>query len=204
MSVSESQTSRLFVHMLRSTHHVQGKRLSVHCIQLDKQITQQKYMITKHTNLRTCIAVINTPGLQQQRASAFNRPIFESYSMLGRSPKLNIWELLAQEFLQAARSSCRPNNSIKALKDRVNMITANLIEFNETVDQISRQWFSSLNDFLMVSFCPFCFSLVSVFSYFFSFRLPSLPLRDFFLVNQTQPYFLFSFIYCIYIGGDVV
>ena len=41
MRVSEEHTSRLLVQTLLSTHHVHGKRLSVHAVQLDKHIGQK-------------------------------------------------------------------------------------------------------------------------------------------------------------------
>ena len=53
---------------------------------------------------------------------SFNRLIFQSYSnlgysRLGRSPKVNCWELFWQNFIGRIPRSCRPANSVKTLKD---------------------------------------------------------------------------------------
>jgi len=47
---------------------------------------------------------------------------FQSYSTLGRIPKVNFWELLEQHFLQAGCRSCCPTNKVKALNDLLSTI----------------------------------------------------------------------------------
>ena len=46
----------------------------------------------------------------------FSRPVFWSYSRLGRSPKSKCSGVAAAKLLQAGCRSCRPTSSIKALK----------------------------------------------------------------------------------------
>jgi len=47
----------------------------------------------------------------------FNRPIFLSYFRLGWCSKLNFWQLLWREVLQAGCPLCRLLKSSRALKD---------------------------------------------------------------------------------------
>jgi len=42
-------------------------------------------------------------------------PLFQSFSRLVQSPKINFWELLWQYFLQARCHSCQPTETVKAL-----------------------------------------------------------------------------------------
>jgi len=66
------------------------------------------YMIS-HTHLcDVTYTVSHTPFL-------FNRPILRSYSMLGWSLKVNFCKLMYISYRPDAHS-CRPTNSVKALK----------------------------------------------------------------------------------------
>lgn len=56
------------------------------------------------------------PDPQYIDTCCLTRPFFRSYSKLGWSPKLNLWELLRQDSCQARSSSCHLTDSIKVLK----------------------------------------------------------------------------------------